>query len=52
MNLHPVYQSYAFFFNGAGILLNLFLVGLFLCAYRRHRDQRAFLIFELAPGVH
>jgi hypothetical protein len=45
MNLAPLYKAYALFFNGAGCLLNLFLVGFFLYAYRRHRNQLAFPIF-------
>ena len=65
MNLGPLYKSYALFFNGAGCLLNIFLVGLFLYAYRRYRDQRAFPIlafsnlcfafttaYQFASGLH
>jgi len=45
MNLGPLYKFYALFFNGAGCLLNLFLVAVFLYAYRRHRNQPAFPVF-------
>jgi hypothetical protein len=45
MNLGSLYKSYALFFNGAGCVLNLFLLGLFLYAHRRYRNQPAFLVF-------
>jgi len=45
MNLVPLYKVYGLLFNGAGCLLNLFMVGLFLYACRIHPTQRAFPIF-------
>jgi hypothetical protein len=42
MDLGPLYKSYSLFFNGAGCLFNLFLMGLFLYAHHRYRDQRGF----------
>ena len=48
MNLSPIYKAYVLFFNGAGCILNLLLVGLFLYAHRRYREQRAFLILAFS----
>jgi hypothetical protein len=45
MDLGPLFKSYVLFSNGAGCLLNLFLVGFFLYAHRRYRNQPAFLVF-------
>lgn len=47
MNLVPLYKQYAFYGNAIGPFINLFLFGLFLYAYYRHREQRAFLIFSI-----
>jgi hypothetical protein len=47
MNLVPLYKQYTFYANAVGLFINLFLFGLFLYAYYRHREQRAFLIFAI-----
>ena len=48
MNLGPLFKSYVLFSNGAGCVLNLFLVVLLLLAHFRYRDQRAFPILAFS----
>jgi hypothetical protein len=48
MNLTPLYEQYVLYGKAVHPVLNLFLCGLFLYAYYRHREQRAFLLYAIA----